>query len=256
MNAVQYGNGAPLVLLHGLFGDKDNLKVLARTLSDHYTCHCIDLPNHGQSGHIDSMKFADLAEPVLDYLKHVYASSNQPIHLIGHSLGGKLAMLLATQNSELIRSLVVLDIAPTHNSNRFEVFINAMQTLPLDEIASRSHAQRHLVDRTQDPLISAFLLKSMKRSDKGWGWAFNLNAIAESEDWLENPLSANSLFAGRVLFIAGALSDYITDADSVTIHKHFPQANIDYIVGAGHWVHADKPQECVQRIQAFYKTIE
>ena len=246
------GQGPPMVVLHGLFGDKDNLKLIARQFSDRFTVHRLDLPNHGESLRYDGMDFPFFAEQVAAYI----ANLGEPVILIGHSLGGKTAMRLACKHSEQVSHLIVIDIAPRLNDGRFDDLLKGLVAVDLKQQLNRKTIGAALEPYIKENSIRQFLMKSLHQTidangTEQWAWRFNLQAINNhNKDWLEPGIEPNDQFSGRSDFIRGALSDYVRDQDIAIIEKHFPKATVHTVEGAGHWVHAEKPKAFIELLDA------
>lgn len=228
-----------VVLIHGLFGNCDNLSVIRRELQKHFRVISLDLPDHGKSPWSQSFSFEKYAIQVGFTLNSLNIPS---AHIVGHSLGGKIAMYLSSINPLLIKSLTVLDIAPVAYEPRHENVIKGLTSVNLKVLDRRQDAQLQINEFIKEPSTQAFLLKSLYQEDGEFKWRFNLNMLvrdyAELSAW---PLKDKEVFKGKVLFIKGKNSDYITLKHQSTITTQFPAAEAK-IVDAGHWLHAEKPQ--------------
>ena len=243
----KYGEGDSLVLLHGLFGDGDNLRAVANILKDSWTVYCADLPNHGTSPRIDNMCFTQMS--VL--LKESLIEIDEKVVLIGHSLGGKVAMRYACDNPERVAHLIVLDIAPKKTDSRFNKIIGALNAIDLSTLESRKKADEELSQAIETVALRQFLLKSLWRDEKGWKWRFNLDVITRcAEQWTAAGIAGEDIFTGKVDFIRGGDSDYITNDDSVKISKHFPNARHHTLEHAGHWLHAEQPKKFIELLKS------
>lgn len=228
-----------LVLIHGLFGSSDNLSVIRRAFEHERKVISIDLPNHGKSLWTEHFDFNDHVTRIIKLLAENHISE---CVLVGHSLGGKVAMLVAKQHPEMVKQLVVMDIAPIPYPARHQNVFNGLNNVDLAAITSRSEAKTKLSAFVLEPGTQAFLLKSLYQNDEGdWRWRFNLPLILRDYEALSAWHSIGLCFDGPVLFIKGADSDYILPAHQATILEQFPQAKAK-IVQAGHWLHAQKPQ--------------
>ena len=243
VNPVLYhtviGRGEPLILLHGLFGMGDNLIGIAKYLSEYFTVYCLDLRNHGHSFSADSMRFEEMATDVL-----VFMDSHQipKAHLLGHSLGGKVAMQLALMSAERVMRLVVADIAPVaYGGNHDEVF-SAFNALDLDGLMSRSDAEAILRPYIQEQDVRLFILKSLARNKAGkFSWLLNIDSIEKNYNDLRTGLVSEQAFTGSTLFIKGELSSYIQAGHRDMIETLFPQSQFKIIQNVGHWLHIEKP---------------
>lgn len=244
------GEGNPLYILHGLFGSHRNWNGIARKLSESFRVIPVDLRNHGNSGHADSMDYHEMAEDIHQLTELL---GHDAIHVIGHSMGGKTAMALSLLNPELVQRLVVVDIAPaTYQSNHDEL-IHAMRSLPLADIQGRNEADALLAEEIDSPILRQFLLQNLVRGDKGFRWRINLEAIHKNHVRLRQfpEELADRSFHGPTLFISGQLSDYIRPEHQPLMDNHFPNARHSVIADANHWVHADKPEHIIREVTAF-----
>ncbi len=243
------GAGPPVVLLHGLFGRARNLGTLARRLCGTHRVISLDLRNHGDSGHAPGMAYDDLARDVLQTLADLEAV---PAALIGHSMGGKTALMAALLQPALVTKLVVIDIAPRPYAHHNAQVAAALCAVPLNQPLSRRDAGALLAPTISNDSTRGFLLQNFVPGDAP-AWRIGLQniaaGIADIEDW---PSVANGLtYAGPALFVAGGASDYILPADAPLIHALCPQATIETILGAGHWVHVDQAEPLAVLIENF-----
>ena len=234
------GDGAfPVILLHGLFGSASNLMAVARSLATDYKVIRMDLRNHGKSPHSDIMDIPTMAEDVLATMDTLGV---QQAHILGHSLGGKVAMQLAVTAPDRVSRLVVADIAPVRYGRGHDEIITALLGMDLRALRSREQADNLLQKAVPELAIRQFLLKNIVRDGKdAWAWRMNLPVIADCYDNLRDAPSAEP-FAGPTLFIRGELSKYIRDENRVPMQRQFPQMALLTIAGAGHWLHAEYPQ--------------
>ena len=240
LNYKTVGEGESIVILHGLFGSLDNWQTMARSISEEgYQVVTIDLRNHGKSPHTDEMSHQLMAEDVKAFLKKQQIEN---CTLVGHSMGGKTAMQLALTSPELISGLVVVDIAPKPYTARHNVYFKAMMELNVQELESRKEARQQLGKSIKNDAIKQFLLKNLDRTDDGYQWKFNLNALYEHYEELISGLESSSSFAKPSLFISGQLSDYISAADMADIQRLFPNSRVEVVENSGHWVHAEQPE--------------
>jgi pimeloyl-ACP methyl ester carboxylesterase len=243
------GAGAPLVLLHGLFGQAANFAAVQRHLARRVRVIALDLRNHGASGHDARMDYAAMAEDVLATL---HARHALPAIVFGHSMGGKVAMQVALMAPAAVSRLAVGDIAPVVYAPAFRAVAAAMQAVPLRPGLTRAEAEAVLAETVADARVRAFLLQSLSLVPVP-AWRLNLPAIAAAlpqiEGW-ETPPGAPG-FAGPTLFIAGARSDYIRPEYRPAIRALFPAARVVTLKNAGHWLHADNPAGFVAVLEAF-----
>jgi len=239
LNYVVKGKGEPLVLLHGLFGSLENLGVIARQLQEEYQVISIDLPDHGQSPHSAQFSFAGYAELVVNTLKQLGLES---VSLLGHSLGGKIAMEIALNHPEMVNNLLVADIAPVSYKPRHQNVFAALKAVDLKNIATRQQADQAMSEFLSEAGVRQFLLKSLVKDEQGrFAWRFNLDMLIRDYDVLSAGIESNSQYRSRVLFIKGANSDYITREHQEHITRLFPNAEAKIIANTGHWLHAEKP---------------
>ncbi len=230
--------GKHLVILHGLLGSSDNWQSVARHLAANYTVHLLDMRNHGRSPHSSDMNYLLMAEDVIDYI--VKWKIHQPI-IIGHSMGGKIAMTMALLYPQYVSQIVVIDIAPKAYSGGHEYIINAMMEIPLDKFSSRNEVEAWLSERIKGQGIRQFIMKNLGRNpDHSFRWDCNLNAISYHYPELMN-FNFNGITHIKADFIRGQLSDYIMPEDEVLIQSFFPNNMMHTVHNAGHWVHADNP---------------
>lgn len=245
----QYGDGPPLVTLHGLLGSSDNWRSFGKRLGETYTVYAVDLRNHGASPHRDRMDYEVMAEDLLHFFR---GHTSSPVHLLGHSLGGKVAMECALSYPEEIDRLVVVDIAPRAYSPAHRELIEALWELDLGAVSSRRDADEMLSEEIPEWGIRQFLLKNLVRVEEGrYEWECNLEAIRHEYDKLTRAIEPGRRFRGESLFVRGDRSDYVRDEDRTEIEEYFPRAEITTIRGAGHWVHADEFDLFAQTVEAF-----
>lgn len=264
LHTLSVGAAGPrIAFLHGLFGQGRNWNQIAKAVSGpegaDARCLLVDLPDHGRSHWSDEFSFEGYADAVARTL--AAKAPGEPWTVVGHSLGGKVAMLLALSHPDLVERLVVVDIAPKHYGSleRFEGYIGEMQRLRLEELTGRGDAEARFEE--SDPGVKAFLLQNLRRHGEQWRWQVNLDLIAadaargeESRiaDW---PVSAEDLppFEGPVLWVAGGESRYVEREDGEQMRRYFPRTRLFTIKGAGHWVHTDAPEIIVTALRRFLR---
>lgn len=244
------GNGAPLIILHGLFGSSKNWQSLARVFARHFKVFTLDLRNHGESFHADEMNYTVMAEDVCRLMGHLGIAS---CSLIGHSMGGKTAMLLALEHPQLVSRLIVADIAPVVYSHVYQHLIDPIMALTLDQIDSRSAVDKTLQRDIPDAVLRNFLLQNLERKSAQWRWKVNWSAIERQMKHLTG--FANLPVAWKVStpteFIRGEQSAYIGIAEESEIRDHFENVSIRTIKNAGHWLHAEQPGKFSQLVLDF-----
>lgn len=244
------GQGEPLLILHGLFGSKRNWGAIAKKLSQHHRVLSLDLRNHGDSPWVDGMHYQDLAADVAHFIKR---HALGPCTVMGHSMGGKTAMILALAHPELVKRLLVVDMAPVERETGFNAYIEAMAAVPLAECDSRQDIEAHLEDVVREKMVRTFLVQNVVRSDNGFEWRINLAALDagmyDIADFPE-PQGCHS-YKGPVQFVAGAASDYVQPHHITEIERLFPKAQVAHIPGAGHWLHAEAPELFLNEVTGF-----
>lgn len=248
LNYERSGSGEPIILIHGLFGDLDNLKSISRSLSDHYSVVNVDVRNHGQSPHCDTMSYADMAEDVIALAD---AEELSEFHLLGHSMGGKIAMEIALRYPRRVRSLIVADIAPVAYDARHNDIIDALLTIDTDALSSRQEADKLLADSIESKGVRQFLLKNLRKENERWFWRFNLAALQKNYKTLIGAPTKEGQYGGPVLFIRGELSDYVQESHREEIASRFPHARPVTIKQTGHWLHAEKSTEFNKAVADF-----
>ena len=236
--------GIPLVIAHGLFGSGRNWGVIAKRLANHRRVIALDMRNHGASPWHEDHNYHALAADIAE----VATNLGQPVDLLGHSMGGKAAMVAALSGAP-IRRLIVADIAPVGYNHSQQPVIDAMQSLPLDHITSRTEADQALSAHIDDPALRSFLLQSLNVSERRW--RLNLLALSASMDQIIGFPDISGCFNAPALFLTGALSDYLRPEHRPIIKALFPKARFAKIPQAGHWLHAEKPHEFEAAVRVF-----
>lgn len=229
-----------IVLLHGLFGKQDNLGLLKQALQLEHSVITVDLRNHGQSTWHTEMNYQAMSEDILNLMDELKQPS---VHLIGHSMGGKVAMAVALQAPARVASLIVADIAPVaYKESRHADVFKALNAVASTQVSSRKAAELLMSDYLTEPAVRQFLLKSFSNEDPTH-WQFNLHTIEEHyADLMDWPFATTQHYSGPVLFIKGGASDYLQADHQITIAQHFPHASAKIIPDCGHWLHAEKPR--------------
>ena len=254
LHATETGKGPPVVLLHGLFGRSQNLATLGRRLAVDFRVIALDLRNHGASPHTPGMAYRDMAEDVLETLA---AQDVLPAAILGHSMGGKVAMVLALTHPEVVSRLVVADIAPVAYRHANLALTQRLLDLPLPPGLTRSQADEALTGAVPDAAIRSFLLQNLATGPLP-SWRIGLPHIAAGIAEIEGfpPLADTSRYTGPTLFIRGAQSNYVKDAAIPVISARFPAARVETIPEAGHWLHADQPEAFGAIVQSFLHETE
>jgi pimeloyl-ACP methyl ester carboxylesterase len=244
------GSGTPLVILHGLFGSAKNWQSHARFLATKFRVINVDLRNHGDSFHSDTMNYRVMAEDVVQLLDQLEVSQ---CNLLGHSMGGKVAMTVAQKYPARVARLIVADIAPLAYSHHYDDLIDPIMSIALDSIESRAQVDRLLRSSIPEDQLRAFLLQNLAREQDGWRWRVNWVVIKRDMENLTGFEIGPDDWQVSIptLFIRGANSDYIDESGIEVIESHFSNANIETITGAGHWLQAEKPEQFDQLVIDF-----
>lgn len=244
LNYKKYSDeGEPLLVLHGLFGSSTNWGAHCKKFAETFAVYGVDLRNHGDSPHAEELNYQIMAEDVRGLMqslkiKHCY--------MIGHSMGGKVAMQLALSYPNLIRKLVVVDIAPVAYTSKIDghaKILQGMAALKLDELRNRKEAEAQLQEFVEDDATRKFILTNLTRKEgEGFSWRLHLDSIQRNYNRLREKLTGDEPFMKPVLFVKGALSDYIHVKHEKEILRLFPAASVKIVMEAGHWVHSERPQ--------------
>ncbi len=236
-----YGEGHPLIILHGLFGSLNNWQTMSRELGEFYKVFAVDQRNHGNAPHSDIFNYHVMAEDLGVFMQSHDLSST---YLLGHSMGGKTAMQFAVTNPEKVDKLIVVDIAPKAYPPEHDEIFEALCSLDLNAFSSREEIDAALAQKIGNPAVRQFLLTNVTRDDSGgFKWKMNLDVIYKNYDQINKELESNRTFEKPTLFIKGERSDYIQEEDTAIIKDIFPHARIVTVAGAGHWVHVEAPEE-------------
>ena len=246
------GSGQALLILHGFLGSGDNWKTLAKQFAEHdFEVHLIDQRNHGRSPHTQDFNYDLLVEDLKIYcLDHNIEDSI----LIGHSMGGKTAMLATTRYPNIFSKLIVVDIAPRAYPQHHQTILEGLSSLDFSVLKSRGDADKHLSIYIEDVGVRLFLLKNLYWVEKGTlGLRVNLRSLIDNIESIGEALPNDAFFDKPALFIDGERSDYITQTDLKDISKHFSNSKVEVISNAGHWVHAENPKSFFKSIMEFIK---
>lgn len=247
------GGPRRVVFLHGLMGRGKNFTTIARALTETTTSLLVDIPNHGESCWTDSFDYAELADLVAEELRRDFCQ-DEPAVILGHSMGGKVAMLLALRHPDLIAGLIIEDIAPQYSStSEFEHLLGSLLRLDLNELTSRTDAHAKLKADIEDSTVRGFLLQNLARDDnKNFAWEPNLQMLYDNlETIVDFPDIDESFDAHPVLWIKGEHSDYINDESTDAMRELFPMTRKIQIRDAGHWVHSEQPKLFAQTIDYY-----
>lgn len=248
LNSVEFGEGeVPLIIVHGLFGSARNWRVLQKRLSAQRRVIAVDLRNHGDSPWDADNSYEALAED----LAEVIGANGGVADVLGHSMGGKAAMVLALTRPELVRKLIVADIAPVAYTHTQAGHIEAMKSVDMSVVTRRSEADKQLATRVPDAPLRAFFLQSIELADGPARWKLNLEALGAEMPKIMSFPALNATFNGATLMLYGGLSDYVKPEVLPEILRLFPRAEFAEIEGAGHWLHAEKPREFQAAVEQF-----
>lgn len=252
LNYKQLGEGFPLLILHGLFGSLDNWITLSRQFSSTYSVFIIDARNHGRSPHNDVSDYPSMVEDLLEFITD---HSIEQAHIIGHSMGGKTAMSFTLKYPEKVGKLVVADMAMKTYSGHHDEVIKAMQEVPISEIKNRSEAEEILSVRIKELGVRQFLLKNIDRKEDGsYAWKINLPVLVKEYPKILMEVKGINPVQNEVLFIRGDKSDYLKDKDFTSAKLYFPNATLETIEGAGHWIHAEQPGLFFNSVSSFLQS--
>ena len=246
------GQGQPLLILHGYLGMSDNWKTLAGQYAARgFAVHAIDLRNHGRSFHSEEFTYAAMVQDIYDYCS---AYSLQNIDLIGHSMGGKVGMFFAMKHPEMLRRLVVADIAPKYYEPHHQDIMAALKAVDFSKKPSRAEVDKIMEVYVPDFGTRQFLMKNLYwETPEQLAFRFNFPVFEKVIDNIGEALSENMIFEKPTLFLRGDKSRYILDADLPSISHHFPDSKVETISNAGHWLHAENPKEFFEKTVAFLK---
>lgn len=243
------GKGNPFIILHGFLGMGDNWKSIANKLAQNYEVHLIDQRNHGRSFHSDNFDLELLTKDLLNYLTHYNLDK---IVLLGHSMGGKTAMLFAVNNPKKIKKLVVADISPRFYPPHHHEVLEALQEVDFKQQKTRNDIENVLKKHISEIGIRQFLMKNVTRNGKeGYKYKFNLKSLVENYEEIVVSLPPFSQFEGSTLFLKGENSGYISQQDIPLIEAHFPNSKIVTVKNAEHWLHAENPIDFYNEVVSF-----
>lgn len=255
----KYGNGPPLIILHGLYGSSDNWITIARRLANSFTVYLPDQRNHGQSPHSDIHDYDSMRDDLFELADEL---SIRKFFLVGHSMGGKTAIAFALKWPEMINGLLVADISPFINENlkysafnRHTVILKAILSVDLTGISTRGEVEAILKEKIPSEKVRGFILKNLQRvSGKKFKWKVNslsiLNNLEKIMEGIDRRACTGESVEGfPVIFLKGATSDYLPPCDFPDIQKVFPAAEFVTVKGSGHWLHAERPDEVIRNIE-------
>lgn len=263
LHTTSYGErGSRVAFLHGLFGQGRNWTQFAKALAGEHRVLLVDLPDHGRSGWTEGFDFVDVADRIAGLMEADTASDGQGVALVGHSLGGKIAMVLALRHPELVERLCVVDVAPVpyRRASEFLGYIDAMRDVDLDALAQRADAEQALAEAVPNTTVRSFLLQNLRREvlpdgRSGWRWQVNLDGLrrdlTEIGGWPADELAGIAPYDGPVLWIAGERSHYVDEEYVPAMDGLFPHNRRVTIKNAGHWVHSEQPEVFLEVLSRF-----
>lgn len=253
LHTTTLGGSGPLVAFcHGLFGQGRNWTTVAKSIAEDHRVLLVDMPHHGRSSWPDHFDYVDVADRVAELF-----SAEDPVALVGHSMGGKAAMVLALRHPDLVERLCVVDVAPVgyESGSEFTGYIEAMQAVDLASLESRRDADALLATSVPSPTVRSFLLQNLRRGDEGWSWQPNLEVlsrdIAALGGWPEEALAGVAPYPGPTLWISGERSGYVRDEYAAAMDRWFPRNRRVTVKDAGHWVHSERPEVFVEVLRRF-----
>lgn len=249
LHSTIIGQGKPLLILHGYFGMSDNWKTLGNQFSEDYQVHLIDQRNHGRSFHADEFNYEVLVDDLYNYIQHYQL---EKIYLIGHSMGGKTAMLFAVTYPNLVDKLIVVDISPKEYQPHHNAILAGLNSVDFSTQNSRKLVDERIAKYIPELGVRQFLLKNVYWKEKGvLDYRFNLKSLTENNSEVGKPLPINSKFDKETLFLKGEKSDYIIPSEHLILDNHFSKNKIVEIKNAGHWLHAENPKDFYKEVCTF-----
>lgn len=252
IHATEVGESGPrVVFLHGLFGQGRNFTQIAKALTPELRSVLVDLPNHGRSGWTTSTDYVVVADRVATWLRERYDA--EPLHLVGHSMGGKVAMVLALRHPDLVDRLVVADISPgeSEGAGEFEHLLDSLAGIDLATLERRGDADDQLRPLIDDERVRGFLLQNLRSDGDDFRWQANLDLLRAGLPTIGGFPETTATFDHPVLWIAGERSDYVQPRHGARMRELFPRTRLVTIKGAGHWVHSEKPEAFVSALRVF-----
>lgn len=244
-------SGRRTVFLHGLFGQGRNFTQVAKALVPDLRSTLVDLPNHGRSPWTGSVDYLEVADVVADFVRTTY--DDGPVHLVGHSMGGKIAMVLALRHPELLERLVVVDIAPapSDGAGEFEHLLTALTSVDLGALRRRSDADDQLAGPIPDERVRGFLLQNLRSTSEGFRWQADLDLLLRELPTIAGWPEVEGRFDHPVLWLAGERSHYVRPEHEPLMRALFPRTVRVEVKGAGHWVHSEQPDAFTTALRVF-----
>ncbi len=248
LNHKIYGQGDPIIILHGLFGMLDNWQSIAKKLATDYMVILVDQRDHGKSDHTDSFSYSLLADDLNEFMNDHWIHS---AHILGHSMGGKTAMQFANDYPEMVEKLIIIDIAPKEYPPGHRLIFKALRSVPIDKVKSRKDVEDILKKYIDNIGIRLFLMKNLKRKKEGgFEWKMNLELLHDAYPNILKSLNIEGTIDCDTLLVYGANSNYIKENDVKDINNIFQNSTFKKL-NAGHWIHAEKPKELEEEIRRF-----
>jgi esterase len=248
LNYQQLGNGKDIILIHGLFGRLENLNMVAKALSENYRVTSVDVRNHGDSFHDVVMDYPSMAQDVVELMQHLAIDS---AIILGHSMGGKIAMELALTMPERVEKLIVADIAPVEYPPHHRDIIAGLKSIDVTAVSKRKDADNQLSKYVDNIGVRQFLLGNLSNENGQYSFKCNIDHIAKNYPNIMKTYQGSNIYSGATLFIKGANSDYILPEHRAEIVRLFPQSRARVIQGAGHWLHAEKTAAFNRSVTSF-----
>ncbi len=250
LNFKVFGEGEPVIIMHGMFGTLDNWQTIAKKLAKNYMVFIVDLRNHGRSPHSEEFSYTIMAEDIKEFMESNWVFK---AHIVGHSMGGKVAMQFATEHPDMVDKLCIVDIAPKAYKGNHQSIFEALFAIDLDKIHSRQEANHFLQERIPDYGVRQFILKnlSINKNSGKYEWKMNLPVIHNSYQHILGESVLKEQFEGTTLFIGGSNSKYIIPDETTNYKTYFPNAEFTWIQNAGHWVHAEQPKLFLDKLEQF-----
>jgi pimeloyl-ACP methyl ester carboxylesterase len=245
------GEGIPLLILHGYFGMSDNWKSLGNQFSEDFQVHLIDQRNHGRSFHSEDFSYEVMVEDLYNYIQH-YQLEN--VYIIGHSMGGKTAMLFAVTYPDLVDKLIIVDISPKEYQPHHNAILAGLNSVDFSIQNSRKLVDQQLSSYIPEVGVRQFLMKNLYWREKGeLDFRINLQSLTEKNSEVGKPLLKGGVYNKPTLFLKGEKSDYILLSEQLIIDTHFPDNQVLEIAKAGHWLHAENPKQFYKEVSVFFK---
>ena len=253
IHSVRVGDaGETVVFLHGLFGQGKNFTQAAKALLPDFTSVLVDLPDHGRSAWTERFGYVETADRVATFLRDEVATTG-PVNVVGHSMGGKVAMVLALRHPELVDRLVVVNIAPddSEGAGEFEHLLDSLAAVDLASVGRRGDADAQLRDPIPDERVRGFLLQNLRSGDGGYRWQANLAMLRRDLPAIGAFPDVEGTFDRPVLWLAGEASDYVQPEHEAAMRRLFPRTRLVTVKGAGHWVHSERPEAFASALRVF-----